>query len=203
MNKFLWIALVWQPLNVFSQDFPSAYKIIKPPHNFRYDPGKLKVEPPEHPFDLRKLRNHWPYLAEGKGGMGVLLLEKSAMISRVLGRPTRQSFETYDELYFDRRTFSGSIYVYKGIITRLRYIVNLNAPESLKFKTAAGLRQEMLETLSEDDAKKFILDFYKNPGYLTGQGSLVLYTLGISFHWSNGKLRYIDLFEPWEFPANE
>jgi len=159
-------------------------------------------------FDKRKLRDHWPYLAEGQGGIGVLLGEKEAMVTRILGQSTRRSFDTFDEMYFERRTFSGVVYLYKGVVTRLRYYVRQNQVESLKWKTARGLRQEMVENLTEEEAKKSIIsfynDFYKETGksarYLVKQGSLLVYSEGIGFTWGEGKLRYIDIFEAWHLP---
>ncbi|MDH4261469.1 MAG: hypothetical protein OEV78_00330 [Spirochaetia bacterium] len=151
-------------------------------------------------YDKRKLRNHWPYLAEGIGGMGVLLNEKEAIVTRILGQATRRSFDTFDEMYYERRVFSGIVYIYKGHVTRLRYYVKDNQLESLKWKTAGGLRQEMIENMTEKDAKKFILEYYKNSKYLIKQGSLLLYSKGIGFYWNGDKLRYIELFEAWHLP---
>jgi len=158
------------------------------------------MQRPEETFDKRKLRNHWPYLAEGNGGMGVLLGEKEAWVTKILGQATRRSFETYDEMYFERRTFNGIVYIYKGRVTRLRYIVQENIVESLKWKTAEGLRQESLEKLTEAEAKKYIIDFYKNAKYLSKPGTLLMYSRGIMFYWTGDKLRYIEIFEPWQLP---
>lgn len=151
-------------------------------------------------LDKRKLRNNWTYLAEGKGGLGVLLGEKEAMVLRILGQPTRRSYTTLEELYFERRTFTGIVFLYHGLVTRLRFEVFDRGSDSLKWKTALNLRQEMLENLAEHDARKVILNHYGNPPHLSKRGSLLIYSRGILFVWTNGKLRYIEIFEPWSAP---
>ncbi|MDH4200591.1 MAG: hypothetical protein OEV66_09450 [Spirochaetia bacterium] len=203
IKKLFCSLIVWQSLNIYAIEIPSWEDLRQNEKSHTYTPEEDKKHHPGDikEFDLRKLRNHWPYLVEGKGGMGVLLGEKEAMVYRILGQPTRRSFETLDELYFIRRTITGSILLYKSVVSRIRYEVSENQEESLKWKTAAGLRQEMIESMSEDEAKKFILNFYKSPPFLEKKGSLVIYFKGISFYWNGGKLRTIEIFEPWETPS--
>jgi hypothetical protein len=198
MTNVFCLACIWQSINLFSFEIIAQDVKDKSPTTSAStgDP----VSNIELNYDKRKLRNHWPYLAEGNGGMGVLLGEKEAMATRILGQSTRRSFDTFDEMYFERRTFSGVVYVYKGLVTRLRYYVHENQVESLKWKTATGLSQEMIENMTEEDAKKFILEFYKNSKYLLRPGSLVIYSKGIGFYWNGNKLRYIDIFEAWRLP---
>lgn len=148
-------------------------------------------------WDKRKLRNNYTYIVEGKAAMGVILDEKEAIIFKILGQPTRRSFGTLDELYFERHSFHGSIYLYKGNISRFRYYITHNQSESLKWTTALGLTQQMVENLDEARAKKLILEFYKNPRYLEKPGSLLIFTMGIQFKWSNDKLASIEVFKPW------
>ena len=192
----MFLALNGKTINIFSVEIQG--EVVTPKEDIPASETQVGFSAP--PFDERKLRNHWPYLAEGKGGMGVLLNEKEAMVTRVLGQATRRSFDTFDEMYFERRTFSGIIYIYKGLVSKLRYHVKENQIESLKWKTAGGLRQEMIERMSEEEAKKFIIDFYKNFKQLDRQGSLLIYSKGIGFYWLGNKLRFIEIFEPWHLP---
>jgi len=152
----------------------------------------------ESQWDKRKLRNNFTYLVEGKAAMGLVLEETEGMIFKILGQPTRRSYGTLDELYFERRTFNGSLYLYKGYIRRFKYQVEYGQPESLKWTTALGLTQQMVENLNEKEAKKFILEYYKYPRHLERPGSLLMYTRGIMFKWTNNRLRVIEIFKPWE-----
>jgi len=155
-------------------------------------------EIPESAWDKLKLKNNGLYLVEGIGALTVQIGEDSEDVRHNLGHPKRRSFETYDELYFERRTFSGTVYLFHGKVVKIRLIVNDHNFKVVQWRTALGLDFESFSDKTVDEAMNFILTHYDTPQHLRKKNGLIIHSRGISFFWSSNKLSYIEIYKPWD-----
>ncbi|MES0491132.1 MAG: hypothetical protein ABUK01_14125 [Leptospirales bacterium] len=153
----------------------------------------------DHQWEKRKLRNHGPYLVEGKGGMQVLIGESEIYVRNSLGEPTRRSYGKNDVLYYQRRTYRGEIWLRKGFVVRIIFYAQKHISQSFHWRTAMGLRQLMVQDKSQEEAVDFILEFYEQPRHLVKTNTLNIHSRGILFQWEGDILRKVEIFEPWDY----
>ena len=158
----------------------------------RFEPWEI----PRSRWDERLLRNHAPYLVEGKGGLSLLLGEREEKLLATWGMPDRRSYSNPERLYYLAPTFQGSYLLYHGRIISIRFNIRKNLPESLQWQTALGLRHEYLENLEVRDSISKIKEFYKGVETIEFSNHIVIYGKGIGFHFHQGKLNYVEIFKP-------
>jgi len=154
---------------------------------------------PDEKWDKRKLRNHGPYLVEGKGGMQVLIGESEVYVRNALGEPTRRSYGEIDVLYYHRRTYRGEIWLKKGFVARIIFYVQKHKSQSMHWRTALGMRQLMIEGKTKKEAVDFILEYYEQPRHLINSKTLNIHSRGILFQWDGDELKKVEIFEPWDY----
>ncbi len=160
----------------------------------------LRGIPPWHispdQWDLLLVRNYPAYLVEGKAGLGVVLGESQNKLRKIWGSPYRRDYGFPESLFYKNEKFIGGFLVRRGRIIQIRYSVNQEELNPIKWLTALGLRQEDTKGNSVEDIMKKILDFYPKTLYVKLPNELIIQNRGIHFLFDNKKICEIRIFTP-------